>query len=60
MGNGDMQLERDFIERRRLERRAAINAGIVALIDRRDRERRGDNSRIADWLARFHIARAGK
>lgn len=55
-----MQLERDFIERRRLERRAAINSGIVALIDRRDRERRGDNSRITDWLARFHIARAGK
>lgn len=48
-----MQLERDFIERRRLERRAAINEGIVALVERRDRERRGDNSRIADWLARF-------
>lgn len=55
-----MQLERDFIERRRLERRAAINAGIVALVERHDRERRGDNFRIADWLARFDAARGLK
>lgn len=52
-----MQLERDFIERRRLERRAAINAGIVALVERRDRERRGDNSRISAWIDKFERAR---
>ena len=48
-----MQLEREFIERRALARRAVINSGIRAIHDRRDRERRGDNSRIADWLTRF-------
>lgn len=48
-----MHLEREFIERRGENRRAMINQGIRAIHERRDRERRGDNSRIADWLARF-------
>lgn len=65
------QLERDFQERRRVERRQAINAGIAALHDRRassfqdeglksELVRRGENARIADWLARFDTARGLK
>lgn len=48
-----MQHMLDHIERRTLARRAAINSGIRAIHERRTRDRRGDNSRIADWLARF-------
>ena len=51
------QLEREFQERRRIERRAAINAGIVALHERRAIERRNANSRIAEWMRRFDRAR---
>lgn len=54
------QLERDFRERRRVERRQAINAGIAALHDRRELVRRGENARIANWLARFDTARGLK
>ena len=55
-----MHIEREFIERRRLERRAAINSGIRAIHDRRDRERRGDNFAICHWIDRYEKARAGK
>lgn len=54
------QLERDFQERRRVERRQAINAGIAALHDRRELVRRGESAMIADWLARFDAARGLK
>lgn len=53
-----MQIEREFIERRTAERRAAIRAGLAELNDRRGAMQRTDNSRITNWLERFDRARA--
>ena len=54
-----MHIEREFIERRTLARRAAINSGIVALTDRRDRDRRADSFAICHWIDKFERVRNG-
>jgi len=54
-----MQIEREFIERRSEERRAAIRAGIAQLHERREIERRGNNARISAWIDKFEKSRRG-
>lgn len=52
-----MQLDRESIERRSEQRRQLIRAGIRALYERREHERRADNFAVFDWIARFENAR---
>ena len=65
-----MNIEREFIERRRENRRRMIQAGIRAIHERRassfqdeglrsEHERRVDNFAVFDWIARFENARKG-
>lgn len=54
-----MNIEREFIERRRENRRRMIQAGIRAIHERREHERRVDNFAVFDWIARFENARRG-
>lgn len=54
-----MNIEREFVERRSEQRRQLIRAGIQALHERREHERRVDNFAVFDWIARFENARRG-
>ncbi len=54
-----MSSEREFIERRRENRRRMIREGIQAIHERREHERRVDNFAVFDWIARFENARRG-
>jgi hypothetical protein len=54
-GIRDMQIMLDHIDRRRCERRLAVNAEIRALYDRR---KLADNAAVNNWMQRFSIARA--
>lgn len=54
-----MNIEREFVERRSEQRRQAIRAGIRAIHERREHERRADNFTICHWIDKFEKARRG-
>lgn len=54
-----MQIFREFVERRSEQRRQAIRAGIRAIYERRELERRADNFAICHWIDKFEKARRG-